>query len=68
MICVFTVGCLNHYDNDRTVMGLSFAWLPLAWLPILKGSACTITDKEWQRLHLLSLYHRAMDPIVADAT
>ena len=60
---VVSVGCLN---NDRTVMGRSFAWRPLACLPILKGSACTNTDKEWQRLRRLSLYHRAMDHIVAD--
>ena len=61
---MFSVGCLN---NDRTVMGRSFAWRLLACLPIMKGSACTNTDKEWQRLRRLSLYHRAMEPIVADA-
>ena len=44
----------------------SFAWRSLVCLPILKGSAFINTDKEWQRLRLLSLYQRAMDHIVAD--
>ena len=43
-IISFAVGCLNH---DRTVMSRPFAWCILACLPILKGSACTNTSKDW---------------------
>ena len=57
------MGCLN---NDRTVMSKAYAWRPLALLPILKASACRITDKDWLRNRRLDLYHRSMDPIIAD--
>jgi hypothetical protein len=43
-----------------------YAWSVLRILPILKASACTDTDKDWQ-VHLsLNLYHRAMDPVIAE--
>ena len=44
----------------------SYAWRPLAMLPILKGSACTETDDEWVRHRRQQLYHRSMDHIIAD--
>ena len=59
----FTVGCLN---NDRSVMSKSYAWRPLAILPILQGSACTVTDEDWLRHRRLELYHRSMDHIISD--
>ena len=44
----------------------SYAWRPLAILPILQGSACTETDEDWLRHLRLELYHRSMDHIIAD--
>ena len=35
-------------------------------LPILKGSACTVTDEDWLRHRRLELYHRSMDQIIRD--
>jgi hypothetical protein len=58
-----TVGCLN---NDRTVMSKAFAWRPLALLPILKASACRVTDKDWLVHRRLDLYHSSMDHVIAD--
>lgn len=69
MLCHLTgkyllaVGSLN---NDRTVMARTYAWRPLACLPILKGSACTNTSKDWQAYRRSALYHSAMAPIVAE--
>ena len=47
-------------------MSKSYAWRPLAILPILQGSACTVTDDDWLRHRRLELYHRSMDHIIAD--
>ena len=47
-------------------MSKSYAWRPLAILPILHGSACTETDEDWLRHRRLELYHRSMDHIIAD--
>ena len=47
-------------------MSKSYAWRPLALLPILKGSACTETDEDWLRHRRLELYHRSMDHIIRD--
>ena len=57
------VGCLN---NDRTVMSLPYAWRILACLPILKGSACTNTSKDWQAQRRMALYHSAMAHIIPE--
>ncbi len=57
------VACLN---NDKSVMSCPYAWRVLGILPILKASACTNTDETWQRLRSLNLYHRCMDPIIAE--
>jgi hypothetical protein len=35
-------------------------------LPILKVSACTNEDKDWQAQRRLNLYHRAMDPVITE--
>jgi hypothetical protein len=56
------VACLN---NDKSVMSRPFAWRVLGILPILKASACTNTDKEWQRQRRLNMFHRAMEPMIA---
>jgi hypothetical protein len=40
---VLAVGCLN---NDRSVLAKSYAWRPLALIPILKGSACAETNDD----------------------
>jgi hypothetical protein len=58
-----SVGSLN---NDRTVMSSTYAWRPLACLPILKTSAFSNVDKDWQAQRRLALYHNAMAHIVAD--
>ena len=47
-------------------MSKSYAWRPLALLPILKGSVCTETDDAWLRHRRLELYHRSMDHIIQD--
>ena len=47
-------------------MSKSYAWRPLALLPILKGSACTETNEEWIRHRRQELYHSSMDHIIAD--
>ena len=55
--------CMN---NDRTVMCKPYAWKVLGILPVLKASAFTNLDEEWQRQRRLRLYHRSMDYVVAD--
>ncbi len=60
---VLAVGCLN---NDRSVLAKSYAWRPLALLPILKGSACLQTNDDWVRHRRMELYHSSMDHIIAD--
>ena len=57
------VGCLN---NDRSVLSKSYAWRPLALLPILKGSACTETNDDRIRHRRAELYHSSMEHIIAD--
>jgi hypothetical protein len=47
-------------------MSKSYAWRPLALLPILKGSACTETDEDWLRHRRIELYQRSMDHIIQD--
>ena len=47
-------------------MSKSYAWRPLALLPILKGSVCTETDDAWLQHRRLELYHRSMDHIIQD--
>ena len=47
-------------------MSRPYAWRVLGILPILKASACTNTDKSWQMQRRLDLYHRAMDPVIAE--
>ena len=60
---VLAVGCLN---NDRSVLSKSYAWRPLALLPILKGSACTETNDDRIRHRRAELYHSSMEHIIAD--
>ncbi len=57
------MACLN---NDKSIMSRPYAWRVLGILPILKASACTNTDQDWQRQHRLDMYHRAMDPVIAE--
>jgi hypothetical protein len=59
---VLAVGCLN---NDRSVLAKSYAWRPLALLPILKGSASAETNDRI-RHRRMELYHSSMDHIIAD--
>lgn len=47
-------------------MSRPYAWRVLGILPILKASACTNTDQDWQRQRRLDMYHRAMDPLIAE--
>ena len=49
-------------------MSKSYAWRPLALLPILKGSVCTETDDAWLQHRRLEPYHRSMDHIIQDIT
>jgi len=53
-------------NNDRTVMCKPFAWKVLGILPVLKASAFTNQDEEWQKQRRLRLYHRSMDYVIAD--
>ena len=43
-----------------------FAWKVLGILPVLKASAVTNQDDEWQKQRRLRLYHRCMDYVIAD--
>ena len=47
-------------------MSRPYAWRVLGILPILKASACTNTDKDWQIQRRLNMYHRAMDPVIVE--
>jgi hypothetical protein len=47
-------------------MSKSYAWNPLALLPILKGSACTETDEGWLQHRRLELHHHSMNHIIQD--
>jgi hypothetical protein len=47
-------------------MSRPFAWRVLGILPILKASAYTNTDKDWQRQRRLNMFHRATDPVIAE--
>ena len=58
-----TVACLN---NDKSVMSRPYAWRVLGILPILKASACTNQDKGWQAQRRINMFHRAMDPVIAE--
>ena len=53
-------------NNDRTVMCKPYAWKVLGILPVLKASAVTNQDDEWQKQRRLRLYHRCMDYVIAD--
>ncbi len=55
---------LPEQRQERHVPPLRLA---CAWnFAILKASACTNTDKDWQAQRRLSLYHRAMDHVIAE--
>ncbi len=47
-------------------MSSLYAWRVLGILPILNALACTNTEKDSQAHRRLSLYHRAMDPVIAE--
>ena len=47
-------------------MSRPYAWRPLGLLPILKTSALTVDNVAWQRHRRLDLYHRCMDPVIAE--
>jgi len=47
-------------------MSLPYARWVLACLPILKGSACTNTNKEWQAQRCTAIYHSAMAHIIPE--
>jgi len=47
-------------------MSRPYAWRILACLPILKGSACTNTSKDWQAQRRMALYHSAMAHIIPE--
>ena len=53
-------------NNDRTVMCKPYAWKVLGILPVLKASAFTNQDEEWQKQRQLRLYHGSMDYVIAD--
>jgi hypothetical protein len=44
-----SVGSLN---NNRTVISSTYAWRPLACLPILKTSAFSNVNKDWHNVGL----------------
>lgn len=47
-------------------MSRTYAWRPLAVLPILKTGAFTNTNKEWQAQRRLAVYHGSMSHIVPE--
>ena len=47
-------------------MSKPYAWRVLACLPILQGSACTNTSKDWQAQRRMGLYHSAMAHIIPE--
>ena len=47
-------------------MSRTYAWRPLAVLPILKTGAFTNTNKEWQAQRRLAVYHGSMGHIVPE--
>jgi hypothetical protein len=61
-----SVLAVGYLINDRSVLAKSYAWRPLALLPILKGSACAETNDDWIRHRRMELYHSSMDHIIAD--
>ena len=58
---LLAVGSLN---NNRSVMSKSYAWRPLALLPILKASACTNPSADFLRYRRLDLYHGSMGYVI----
>ena len=58
----FAVGSLN---NNRSVACKTYAWRPLACLPIIKSQACTNGDENWLRHRRIDVFHRSLDIIVA---
>ena len=53
-------------ENESTVMCKPYAWKVLGILPVLKASAFTNQDEEWQKQRRPRLYHRSIDYVIAD--
>ena len=62
--CLPGFRCLHEQWPNSDVQ--AFAWKVLGILPVLKASAVTNQDDEWQKQRRLRLYHRCMDYVIAD--
>ncbi len=63
-VSLISDACMN-VNNDRMVMCKPYAWKVLGILPVLKASAFTNEDEEWQKQRRLRLYHRCMEHVIA---
>ena len=57
---------MGSQNNDIHVMSKSYAWRPLACLPILKNKLMDITDPSAQARRRLGLYHSCLEPIIEE--
>jgi len=57
---------VGSQNNDIQVMSKSYAWRPLACLPILKNKLMDITDPTAQARRRLGLYHSCLAPIIEE--
>jgi len=57
---------VGSQNNDIQVMSKSYAWRPLACLPILKNKLMDITDPTAQARRRLDLYHSCLAPIIEE--
>ena len=57
---------MGSQNNDIQVMSKSYAWRPLACLPILKNKLMDITDPTAQARRRLGLYHSCLAPIIEE--
>ena len=55
---------MGSQNNDIHVMSKSYAWRPLACLPILKNKLMEITDPTAQARRRLGLYHACLEHII----
>ena len=55
---------VGSQNNDIHVMSKSYAWRPLACLPILKNKLMEITDPTAQARRRLGLYHACLEHII----
>ena len=60
------LAAVGSQNNNIHVMSKSYAWRPLACLPILKNKLMDITDPSAQARRRLGLYHSCLEPIIEE--